>query len=141
MVATQFHFFPPRLVFGRQSSNRLIMPQSWAGEGSSFWLLFLIISSQARHEWSHAGSSCWSSPCSSSNVVACLYQRNPTYATELFLASWNADINREVMILASLVYGNESAQDALEHFLRVGLRTHANALSEFLDILAGMTIS
>jgi len=73
MVATQFHFFPPRLVFGRQSSNRLIkfMPQSWAGQGSSFWLLFLIISSQARHKWSHAGSSCflrWSSPCSSSNV-------------------------------------------------------------------------
>lgn len=75
MVATQFHFFPPRLVFGRQSSNRLIMPQSWAGQGSSFWLLFLIISSQARHEWSHAGSSWflrWSSPCSSSDVCLSL---------------------------------------------------------------------
>ena len=73
-------------------------------------------------------------------MFACLYQRNPTYATELFLASWNADINRGVMILASLVYGDQRAQDALEHFLQVGLRTHANALSEFLDILTGMTI-
>lgn len=54
-------------------------------------------------------------------MFACLYHRNPTYATELFLASWNADIKRGVMILASLVYGDESAQDALEHFLRAGL--------------------